>query len=763
MGKKRCKPSETTRHTDKKQEALKEQGAAHRKTLGWGVWILLPALLLATLAAYHPAWHGGMLWDDERHITRSDLRSAEGLWRIWFDLGATQQYYPLTHSAFWILHKLWGDDTLGYHLISILLHALSAFLIAVILRRLRVPGACLAAVIFALHPVQVESVAWIAELKNTLSGALYLSAALVYLHFDESRRRRLYALALVLFVLALLTKTVTATLPAALLVTFWWQRGRLDWRRDVRPLAPWLVLGAAAGVFTSWVERTMIGAQGGEYNFTLIERCLIAGRVVWFYLGKLAWPANLTFIYERWQVSEDVWWQYLYPLGLLALVASLWLLRKRTRAPLAALLFFCGTLFPAMGFFNVYPFRYSFAADHFQYLACIGIIALFAGGVTSLAKQWGFRPAPAAVVMALFCGGVLIFPTWDQSRQYADGETLYRTTISRNPSCWMAHNNLGNALHGQGRLEEAVAHYLEAVRIKPDYAEAYSNLGDALHGLGRLEEAVASFKEALRLSPELAGAHYNLGNALRESGRLQEAVAQYTEALRYEPGLAEAHGNLGTALESLGRLDEAVVHLKEALRLKPDYAIAHNNLGSALLRMGRLDAAATEYKEALRLKPDYVEAYNNLGNALRLLGRFEDAVAQFKEALRLRPDYAEAYNSLGNALHGLGRFEDAVTQYKEALRIEPNFTGAHYNLGNVFQRLGSDQEAAAQYREVLKEAPNLAEAHNNLGVVLVRLGRLEEAAMHFKEALRLKPDYADAQTNLGRAMGLLKKSNGSHS
>jgi len=744
---------------DKKHERPRAQGVARSATRGWGVWVLLLALMLATLAAYHPAWHGSMLWDDDRHITRSDLRSTEGLWRIWFDLGATQQYYPLTHSAFWVQHKLWGDDTLGYHLVNIVLHALAAFLVAVVLRQLEAPGAYLAAVIFALHPVQVESVAWIAELKNALSGVLYLSAALVYLHFDQSRRKRLYALAMVLFVLALLTKTVTATLPAALLVTFWWQRGRLTWRRDVRPLAPWFVLGAAAGALTAWVERAMVGAQGGEYQFTLIERCLIAGRVIWFYLGKLLWPANLSFIYPRWQISQSVWWQYLYPLGLVPLLAVLWLLRKRSRAPLAAMLFFGGSLFPVMGFFNVYPFRYSFVADHFQYLACIAIIALFSAGLASLAKRGNFRPRSTAVVMMLFWGGVLVFPTWSQSRQYADGETLYRTTLSRNASCWMAHNNLGNALQRQGRLEEAVTHYNEAVRLKPDYAEAYNNLGDALHGLGRLEEAVASYKKALRLMPDLAGAYYNLGNALQESGRLEEAVAQYREALRHEPGLAEAHGNLGAALEGLGRLEEAVTHLTEAVQLKPDYAIAYNNLGNALQQMGRFDEAVTQYKEALRLKPEYAEAYNNLGNALQGLGRFEEAMAQYKEVLRLKPDSAGACFNLGNAFQGLGRLEDAVTQYKEALRLEPNFAGAHYNLGNVFQQLSSYHESAAQYREVLKQAPGSAETHNSLGVALVRLGQLEEAAMHFKEALRLKPDYAAAQANLSRALALLKKIN----
>ena len=352
------------------------------------LWLLFAGLVLLTLAVYYPAWHGGMLWDDDAHITRVDLRSLSGLWRIWFDVGATQQYYPAAHSAFWVFYQLWGDNTLGYHLANIVLHASSAFLVAVILRRLAIPGAVLAALIFAVHPVNVESVAWMTELKNTLSGVCYLGAALMYLRFDESRDRRWYALAAGLFVLALFSKTVTATLPAALLVIFWWQRGRIRWREDVVPLLPFFAIGVAGGLLTAWVERAQIGAEGPAFQFTFVERCLIAGRAFWFYLGKLVWPTDLMFIYPRWQVSQQVVWQYAYPIALVALVAALWWYRTRSRAPLAAVLFFAGTLFPALGFFNVYPFIYSFVADHFQYLASLGIIVLASAAAATLAARW---------------------------------------------------------------------------------------------------------------------------------------------------------------------------------------------------------------------------------------------------------------------------------------------------------------------------------------------------------------------------------------
>ena len=255
-------------------------------------WIVFPALLAASLLAYWPALRGAFVWDDDAHITAPALRSLHGLWRIWTDLGATQQYYPLLHSAFWIEHRLWGSHVVGYHLANVFLHALAACLVVLIVRRLALPGAWLAGLIFALHPVAVESVAWISEQKSTLSAVFYLAAALAYLRYDESRDRKHYLWASALFLCALLSKSVTASLPAALLVIFWWKRGRLRLRRDVRPLAPWFALGIAAGLFTAWVEHTFIGAQGANFALSILQRFLLAGRVVCFCALKLFWPNN---------------------------------------------------------------------------------------------------------------------------------------------------------------------------------------------------------------------------------------------------------------------------------------------------------------------------------------------------------------------------------------------------------------------------------------------------------------------------------------
>ena len=712
------------------------------------IWLMLPALILATLLAYQPVWHGGLLWDDTAHLTSPALQSAHGLWRIWFDLGATQQYYPVSHSAFWLLHTLWGDNTLGYHMVNILLHALSAFLFALILRYLSVPGAWLAAVIFALHPVHVESVAWITELKNTLSGSLYLAAGLTYLHFDSNRRRSLYALSLALFTFALFSKTVTATLPAALLVLFWWRRGHIRLRRDVLPLTPFFALGVVGGLLTAWVEHNLIGAQGAEFSFSFLERILIAGRVVWFYLAKLFWPADLIFIYPRWHISQSSPSLYLFPLASAALLAALWLLRNRSRAPFATLLLFGGALFPVLGFFNVYPFRFSFVADHFQYLASLPVIAFAAATVFHFAERWHLSAKPAALILALVFGGPLAFLTWNQSRQYASAEILYRTTIDRNPSCWMAHSNLGMLIINNS-LDEALAHFKEALRLKPDVAEAHTNLGNALQRMGRLREAVAEYRESVRLKPDVAQAHNNLGNVLPKLGQIKEGEAECLEALKIDPDYADAHYNLGVVLQAMGK-PEAAAQFQEALRLQPGSPQAHNDLGITLQSMGRLEEAIAQHKEALRLRPDFAEAHNNLGTALQRSGRIEEAILQYREALRLKPELAEAHNGLGSALQAAGHAAEAEAQFNEALRLRPRYPDASYNLAITLQGTGRLEAALTQYREVLKSNPNDSSVHNNMGVALEGLGRISEAVTQYREALRLKPDSEEARTNLDR-------------
>src|SRR5260370_11581568 len=456
-------------------------------------WSFCLILAVVTILAYQSAWHGGVLWDDEAHIGGPELHTLDGLRRIWFVPRTTQQYYPLLHTSYWLQQRLWGDSTTGYHIVNLLLHIGCVVLVLRILRRLRIPGAELAAIIFALHPVNVETVAWIAERKNTLSGVFALAATLWDLSFDESRSRRSYALALGLFFLGLLSKAAIVTLPLALLAIFWWKRGTISWRRDVVPLIPLFFFSAASGLMTRWVEYGNIASRATVLALSPIARFLIAGRAFWFYLWKLLWPSNLMFVYPRWEINATVWWQYIFPLAVLGLLALLWSLRRWSRAPLAGVLVYIVLLLPSLGFANIYFFLYSFVADHWQYLACLGIITACASGIVLLAEQFKRWQAWLEPGITLLIGGLLFLLTSQQSRMYNNAETLYRTTIARNPACWLAYDHLGNILYQTNRIPEATELFNRALRIKP--AVAHYSLGNALVQKGRISEAIDQYKQ----------------------------------------------------------------------------------------------------------------------------------------------------------------------------------------------------------------------------------------------------------------------------
>jgi tetratricopeptide (TPR) repeat protein len=713
---------------------------------------LAVALCGATFAAYFPSLAGELIWNDLDYVTKPALRSLAGLGRIWTEPGATEQYYPLLHSAFWLQFRLWGLHPLGYHLVTVALHAGSAVLFALVLRRLAVPGAWLAAFLFALHPVHAESVAWITEQKNTLSLVFYLGAALPHLRFEETRGRGAYAGALGLFLLSLLCKTVTATLPAALLVVRWWRRGRLEWR-DVRPLLPWFVLAAAMGWFTSWVERHYVGAQGENFDLPLLERTLVAGRCFWFYLGQIIWPARLNFIYYRWTPDATVVWQWLFPLTALGLFAGLWVLRRRTRAPLAAALFFAGSLFPVLGFVNLYGALYSWVWDHWQYLPDLGPLALIAAG---LVRGWEAVPArwrplgPAGAGLLL---GGLGAMTWQHTGMFHDDLTLFRMTLARNPDSWMAHYDLGTLLaKSPAGVPEAMEHFRATLRLRPGYAGAHINLGVALAGEpGRQAEAMAQFEAAAKSEPGNPKVWYNLANLLAaDPARVTEAIADYEHALQLMPEYPEAHDNLGKLLATLpGRGPDAIAHFQAALALEPDLASAHNNLGDFLGKdPGRLPEAVAHLETAVRLDPGFPEAHYNLGNLLaRMPDRQTDAIAHYETALRLKPAYAQAHVNLGIALaQSRDHPREALAHFETAVRLDPGNAGAHLNLGICLSQVpGRIPEALAELTAAVRLNPASAESHYTLGIVLWRSQHRAEAHAEFEAALCLRPDWATAR------------------
>jgi protein O-mannosyl-transferase len=517
------------------------------------------AIALMVLLAYVPALRGGYIWDDDFYVTQnSTLRTTEGLWRIWTQTDANVQYYPLVFTSFWLEYRGWKLNPFGYHLVNVVLHILNALLIWRILRQLGVHGAWLAAAFFAVHPVHVESVAWITERKNVLSGFFYLGALSVYLRFAGSRTGAdsgsvgraggrpwgLYASAVFLFLCALLSKTVTASLPAALLVILWWKRGRLT-KRDVLPLVPLFVLGALLGSMTAWLEKFQV-SSGQDWGLSAVERLLVAGRAIWFYLSKILLPVQLTFSYPRWSIDDTVWWQYLYPVAAGATMIILYLQRKRLgRGPLAVALYFAITLAPALGFLDFFPMRYSFVADHFQYLASIGPILLVSatlvtagGNFAPLAGRPCASPArPASIVLGGSLLVALVFLTWNQSTIYRSMETLWRDTIAKNPGSWLAYNNLGLVHYHRGELEQALPYFRKAVELNPDHAEAQNNLGLVHYDRGELERALPYFQEAVRIKPDFAKAHYNLALALFGLGRQGEGYSHFTTALRLAPGI----------------------------------------------------------------------------------------------------------------------------------------------------------------------------------------------------------------------------------
>src|SRR5436309_5710959 len=503
------------------------------------VLIFAVVLTAVTILAYRPAWHGGFLWDDDDYIIKNELLTAPDGWqRIWFSLDSPSQYFPFTYRTFRIEHALWGLNTTGYHWVNLLLHVGSALLVWAVLARLKVPGSWLAAAIFALHPVQVESVAWITERKNVLMGFFFLLTLLAWIAFVDERSRRpwiFYCLAVLFYALSLSAKATACTLPIALLLILWLQKKPITARRLIQ-IVPFLALGIGMGLLAVWWERYHQGTNRGAFPFlSPIERMLVASRAIWFYLSKIFWPSNLTFIYPRWNISPANLLDYTWLLASVAACVAVYFLRRHFGRSLeVAAAFFVATLSPVLGFIMLFTFRYTFVADHYQYLACIGPIALASAGIVSLSDKFAQYRA-VIVSVALLVVASLGTLTWRQAATYTDIETLWRTTLARNPDCWMAQTNLGLVLLQKGKIDDGIAHYRSALQMQPDSWDAEYNLGTALLGKGQVDEAILHCERAVGMRPTEPDALVSLGNALFQKGRIDEAIAHYQKAMMLHP------------------------------------------------------------------------------------------------------------------------------------------------------------------------------------------------------------------------------------
>jgi protein O-mannosyl-transferase len=709
-------------------------------------WLWGFLLIALVFIAYAPVFGAGFVWDDESHLTQNPcIVGPLGLKEIWTSTRAV--YYPLVLTTFWVLHKFVGLNPLPYHILNVLMHAGSAVLLWRLLRQLGVRGAWLGAALWALHPVMVQSVAWVTELKNTQSCLFYLLSIFCFLSWQEHsqtwkspiKSALLFSLSLVCFVLATLSKPSVVMLPIVLALCVWWRRGWIGWKDGV-PLAPFLLISAFASAWTIWEQKFHASAVGPEWAQTSPERLIIAGRAIWFYLGKLAWPHPLIFIYPRWEIHSWQWMAYLPLLAATLGLIVLWALPGRAgRAFFFAAAYYVVSLFPVLGFFSVYFFRYSFVSDHFQYLASMGPLALAGAAIATLVGRFCETPLELEsdtdalqsssdnigvaggrlFLGSLGCSILLLslgFLTRQQGAVYHDLITFYTKTLTKNPACWMAHYNLGVALQDHGETDQAITHYRQAIELRPGYAEA----------------------------------HYNLGRLLAEKGEFNDAIKHYEATLAINPADAEAHNNLGATLFQAGRVDDAIAHYQEALAVRPDYAEASCNLADALLSKGDMDGAITHYRKCVAVLPNHTEAQYNLASALLHKGSIDEAIIHYEKALELVPGNADAHANLGSALLAKGRIAEAIGQYKEALTLVPENVAAQSNLAWLLAT--SPDSSLRNGPEAVLLAEHASRSSGGKRPLVLRIlaaayaeaGRFSEARATAHEALQAADDQGNS-------------------
>ena len=694
------------------------------------VWLIGVLLLLVTLALYWPATRCDFVNYDDREFLAANHHVQGSLnWEAvkWAFCNTEQPAYwaPLMWLSHMLAWQFFGMNAWGHHLINVLLHATNTALVFLVFRRLTRATwrSLMGAALFGWHPLRVESVAWVTERKDVLSGCFSLLALMAYARYAEKseissqgsvvssqssavpaaangprtadrrslitdHRSLFYLLSLCCFAMGLMSKpALPLALPCVLLLLDYWPLGRLEGStrraprstlaRLVEEKIPFFVLAVVASVMTILAQK-----QGGNLapNAGLPLGARAENALISYcrYLGKLFWPRDLAVFYPRpghWPLG-----QVLLAGGVLLGVSVLVFMQRR-RYPflLMGWLWFLGTLVPVIGLVQAGA---QAMADRFAYLPSLGVLIVAIWGASELTRAW--HSSVKAFWVASATSIVLCLAlTRQQLGYWQDSETLFRRALAVTEDNWLAHNNLGYTLDEKGQADEAIRQYQAALQANPDYADAHNNLGASLDQKGQCDEAIRHYEAALRVQPHHAGAHKNLGLALGKKGQVDEAIRQYEEAIRLKPDEADTHINLGVALAMKGQTDEAIRQFQVALRLKPDHVEAHYNLGRALDLKGQTDEAIGQFQAALRLKPDYADAHNNLGLALGRKGQIAEAISEYQEAIRLRPDHAEAHNNLGIAFYQQGRTTEAIRQFEEALRARPDFTGARKNLDLV--------------------------------------------------------------------------------
>ncbi len=651
-------------------------------------WIYV-ALAVAILAVYWPVrTYDFVNFDDPDYVTgsphvREGITAGGIAWA--FTSTESANWFPLTRLSHMLDVSLFGLDAGWHHLVNVVLHAIATLLLFAFLyrsTRARWPSA-LVALLFALHPLHVESVAWIAERKDTLSALFWFLALWAYVHYAEKPEPGRYLLVLGAFCLGLMSKPMIVTLPFVLLLVDVWPLRRPLAVALIREKIPFFALSVASGVVTYLVQAGSGAVEALRVPFGMrVENALLSYFV---YIVKVFWPADLAVFYPY--PPEIPLWQAAGA-GLTLIAISVWTLRVLKSKPYFAVgwFWYLGTLVPVIGLIQVGA---QARADRYTYVPMVGLTIMLAWGLADVVESWP-RSRNVVAGCAIAAGIACVAATSAQVQYWRDGGSLFQHAIDSTERNDIAEHNLGTFLMNiPGRSSEAIEHLEAALKIRPGSPKVHTDLGTAFSSLpGRLPDAVEQYKAALQIDPGLAITHNNLGNTLSKMDRLPEAVEEYQTALRINPGYAEAHNNLGSALARMGRIPEAVTQFREALRLQPGYEEARRNLanaqnptaaadreysvGLALAKQGKGLEAAGHFEAALRVQPDRAEIHNNLGVVLaRIPGRQPEAIRHFQEAVRLRPDYADAHVNLGLALAEVpGRLPEAIGHFEAAQRIK---------------------------------------------------------------------------------------------
>jgi tetratricopeptide (TPR) repeat protein len=698
-------------------------------------FLLAAAIAVIAFAAYLPAMRGGFCWDDSSFLTQNRwIKASDGLRRLWFTT-EPPDYFPLTSSLLWIEWRLWGPHATGYHIVNVLLHAVGAALLWRALRRLKVPGAWLAGILFAVHPVGAASAAWITEGKNTLPMVFYLASILAWMSAEcrvqnaecringnepDCARKRArsgkarsafhsalctlhsafctpyYVLSLGLFLLALLAKSSVVMLPAVLLLCGWWRRGTLT-RKDLLRSAPFFALSLALGLVTVWFQHHNIIAGAPVRPEGAASRVAAAGWILWFYLFKLLVPAGLCAVYPLWSVDGASLPAFL-PLALfIAAMAGLWTRRKSWgRAPLFALAYFALSLLPVLGFVDMAFMQYSLVADHFQYIAMAGIVA-FAAAI--IARAVGSSRSPQwAAVPAAGCAVALGILTWGRGALYGDEARLWEDNLAKNRAAWVAWNNLGLERNREGRPMQAIACFDESLKWCPAYTFAYNNRARVLAGMGRYELALRDYASAIKINPDYADAYVNRCAAYAALNRYDEALRDCERAMQLKPADAKPYNNRGVIRATQGRYDLALAEYDHAIALDAGDPDTWYNRGLAHAALQRLDLAIGDYGRAIELNPDYVQARYFRGRACLVTGHFAEAIRDYDAVIARKPDSAEAYNNRAIAWAKTGGRDEAARDWTQAIALKPDYAEAYYNRAMLYFDMKKYDEALADVR-----------------------------------------------------------------